>query len=194
MLNMITEDGRQQGYILPPTGVKALHDQLGQILLKHPELGAMTPPSLFTPDPARRNPSDLVEHSAAKTALAMPGEEPGLATRLRCYSVGIFASSNLSPPARAARGWTNFPVNMLIDVCPWRLQIPTGGKCSLPVLLPSIGPADRKNRTSHFAVSTIFLSFRILPYRISRVALRLSIPASLSNRSRLEFDGDRSAQ
>src|ERR1700761_974411 len=44
-LSVVTEDGRQQQFLLPPTAVKALHGQLGQILLKTPELGAAAPPA-----------------------------------------------------------------------------------------------------------------------------------------------------
>jgi hypothetical protein len=94
MLNMMTEDGRQQGYIFPPTAVKALHDQLGQILVKHPELGAKT--------------SELEGYSAAKTTLARQGEETDLTTRLRCYSVG--PSPLKLVPASPSRAWMDkFP-------------------------------------------------------------------------------------
>jgi hypothetical protein len=103
MLNMITEDGGQQGYIFPPTAVKALHDQLGQILLKHPELGPITPPSLFAGDPARRDPSEPEEYSAAKPASAKQGEEAGFAARLRCYAVG--AATLKLAPASPSREW-----------------------------------------------------------------------------------------
>src|ERR1700722_9891998 len=164
MLNMITEDGRQQGYILPPTGVKALHDQLGQILLKHPELGATTPPSLFTRDPVRRNPSELEEHSAAKTALAKPGEEPGSATRLRCYSVG--ASPLKFVPASPSRAWMEkFPSQHAYRCLPmaiantygWEMLSPcafaidwTGGPEKSDITFRCL---DNYPFLSHFAVS-----------------------------------------
>jgi len=105
-LSMITEDGRQQGFVFPPTALKALHDQLGQILLKYPDLGTAIPP--VTRDPARPDPSGPNEYSAAKPALAKPGEETGPATRLRIYSIG--PSPYKLAPASPSRAWMdNFP-------------------------------------------------------------------------------------
>jgi hypothetical protein len=100
-LNLVTEDGRQQSFMLPPTALKALHDQLGQLLVKYPELGAPLAPLR---DPAR--PSDPGDRPAAKTA--MPEQEPGPATRLRVYSIG--PSPYKLVPASPSREWMDkFP-------------------------------------------------------------------------------------
>jgi hypothetical protein len=82
-LNMTAEDGRQQTFVFPPTALKALHDQLGQILLNYPELGA------------------------AQTQESGPAKEKP-ATRLRLYSLG--PSPYKLVPASPSREWMDkFP-------------------------------------------------------------------------------------
>jgi hypothetical protein len=101
-LRVITEDGREQKFIFPPTAVRALHDQLGQILLKYPGLGGTMP----SRDPA--SPGGPEETSAAKPALARQQEAPGPATRLRIYSLG--PSPYKLAPASPSRAWMDkFP-------------------------------------------------------------------------------------
>jgi hypothetical protein len=98
-LNMMSDDGRQQKFIFSPAAVKALHDQLGQILQKHPGLGA--PPSAPAGDPARRDVA-APEPAAAETARPVP------ASRLRVYSLG--PSPYKLAPASPSRAWMDdFP-------------------------------------------------------------------------------------
>jgi len=94
-LNMITEDGRQQGYVFPPTALKALHEQLGQILLKYPELGTAMPPLAVPRDPPPKDSAPVEKN-------------PPAASRLRIYSLG--PSPYKLIPASPSRAWMDsFP-------------------------------------------------------------------------------------
>ena len=95
-LNLTTDDGRQQIFVFPPMGVKALRDQLDRILQTYPELRG----------------GSWLTRGPAGPETSMPGKiaegPPAPTTRLRCYSIG--PSPYKIVPASPNREWMDrFP-------------------------------------------------------------------------------------